>query len=83
MAERIKGLQIDLSMKDMGVQRSISEIKRSFKGLNADLKLSNNNFKYSEKSLNSYKLRTRELSLAVKESKANVAALKAKYQEVS
>lgn len=83
MAERIKGLQIDLSMKDMGVQRSISEIKRSFKGLNADLKLSNNNFKYSKKSLNSYKLRTRELSLAVKESKANVAALKAKYQEVS
>lgn len=83
MAERIKGLQIDLSMKDMGVQRSISEIKRSFKGLNADLKLSNNNFKYSEKSLNSYKLRTRELSQAVKESKANVAALKAKYQEAS
>ncbi|MCO6218758.1 phage tail tape measure protein, partial [Staphylococcus epidermidis] len=83
MPERIKGLQIDLSMKDMGVQRSISEIKRSFKGLNADLKLSNNNFKYSEKSLNSYKLRTRELSQAVKESKANVAALKAKYQEVA
>lgn len=83
MAERIKGLQIDLSMKDMGVQRSISEIKRSFKGLNADLKLSNNNFKYSEKSLNSYKLRTRELSQAVKESKANVAALKARYQEAA
>lgn len=83
MAERIKGLQIDLSMKDMGVQRSITEIKRSFKGLNADLKLSNNNFKYSEKSLNSYKLRTRELSQAVKESKANVAALKAKYQEAA
>ena len=83
MAERIRGLQIDLSMKDMGVQRSISEIKRSFKGLNADLKLSNNNFKYSEKSLNSYKLRTRELSQAVKESKANVAALKAKYQEAA
>ncbi|CUY00591.1 phage tail tape measure protein [Staphylococcus epidermidis] len=83
MAERIKGLQIDLSMKDMGVQRSIAEIKRSFKGLNADLKLSNNNFKYSEKSLNSYKLRTRELSQAVKESKANVAALKAKYQEAA
>ena len=83
MAERIKGLQIDLSMKDMGVQRSISEIKRSFKGLNADLKLSNNNFKYSEKSLNSYKLRTRELSRAVKESKANVSALKAKYQEAA
>lgn len=67
----------------MGVQRSLAGIKRSFKGLNADLKLSNNNFKYSEKSLNSYKLRTRELSQAVKESKANVAALKAKYQEVS
>lgn len=83
MPERIKGLQIDLSMKDMGVLRSISEIKRSFKGLNADLKLSNNNFKYSEKSLNSYKLRTRELSQAVKESKANVAALKAKYQEAA
>lgn len=83
MAERIKGLQIDLSMKDMGVQRSITEIKRSFKGINADLKLSNNNFKYSEKSLNSYKLRTRELSQAVKESKANVAALKAKYQEAA
>ena len=49
MPERIKGLQIDLSMKDMGVQRSLAEIKRSFKGLNADLKLSNNNFKYSEK----------------------------------
>lgn len=45
MAERIKGLQIDLSMKDMGIGATLAGVRRSFKTLNSDLKLSRNNFK--------------------------------------
>ncbi|WP_415409759.1 phage tail tape measure protein [Staphylococcus agnetis] len=81
MAERIKGLQIDLSMQDMGIGATLAGIKRSFKQLNSDLKLSSNNFKYSEKSMTSYKNRVRELDAATKQQRNNVKELRKQYMQ--
>ncbi|WP_353421853.1 phage tail tape measure protein [Staphylococcus delphini] len=81
MAERIKGLQIDLSMQDMGIGSTLAGIKRSFKQLNSDLKLSSNNFKYSEKSMTSYKNRIRELDAATKQQRNNVKELRNQYTQ--
>src|SRR5699024_7003934 len=61
MAERIKGLQIDLSMRDMGVSKTLAGIKREFRSLNSSLKLSSNNFKYGEQSASSYNARMNDL----------------------
>lgn len=82
MAERIKGLQIDLSMQDMGIGSTLAGIKRSFKQLNSDLKLSSNNFKYSEKSMSSYKNRIRELDAATKQQRNNVKELRKQYEQM-
>ncbi|WP_353421713.1 phage tail tape measure protein [Staphylococcus delphini] len=83
MAERIKGLQIDLSMQDMSIGATLAGIKRSFKQLNSDLKLSSNNFKYSEKSMTSYKNRIRELDAATKQQRNNVKELRNQYLQTA
>lgn len=83
MAERIRGLQIDIGLNDMGINRKLSEIKRSFRTLNTDLKLSRNNFINSEKSMTSYKNRIRELDGALNVSKKNLKDLRQRYQEVA
>ncbi|MDU0465834.1 phage tail tape measure protein, partial [Staphylococcus chromogenes] len=83
MAERIKGLQIDLSMQDMGIGSTLAGIRRSFKQLNSDLKLSSNNFKYSEKSMESYKNRIRELDAATKQQRNNVKELRNQYMQTA
>ncbi len=46
MGERIKGLSIGLDLDAANLNRSFAEIKRNFKTLNSDLKLTGNNFKY-------------------------------------
>ena len=83
MAERIRGLQIDIGLNDMGINRKLSEIKRSFRTLNTDLKLSRNNFVNSEKSMTSYKNRIRELDGSLNVSKKNLEDLRKQYEKVS
>ncbi|WP_449126051.1 phage tail tape measure protein [Staphylococcus chromogenes] len=83
MSERIKGLQIDLSMQDMGIGSTLAGIRRSFRQLNSDLKLSSNNFKYSEKSMASYKNRIRELDAATKQQRNNVKELRNQYMQTA
>ena len=83
MAERIKGLQIDLSMNDTGIAKTLTGIKREFRLLNSDLKLSANNFKHSEKNMTSYKDRIRELDKASKTQRDNLKTLKGEYQAVA
>lgn len=83
MAERIKGLQIDLSMRDMGVSKTLAGIKREFRSLNSSLKLSSNNFKYGEKSASSYKARMNDLDEAIKVGTSNLDELEKQYKKVS
>lgn len=83
MAERIKGLQIDLSMRDVNISKTLAGVKREFRALNSYLKLSSNNFKYGEKSAASYKSRMNDLDGAIKQGTANLDSLKNQYEEVA
>lgn len=83
MAERIKGLQIDLSMRDMGVSKTLAGIKREFRSLNSSLKLSSNNFKYGEKSASSYKARMNDLDKSIKVGTSNLGELEKQYNQVA
>lgn len=83
MAERIKGLQIDLSMRDMGVAKTLAGVKREFRSLNSSLKLSGNNFKYGEKNAASYKSRMNDLDGAIKVGTSNLKQLETQYKQVS
>jgi TP901 family phage tail tape measure protein len=79
----VRGLQIDLGIHDAGVNRTITEIRRSFRNLNSDIKLSNRIFDSGEKSLSSYRSRVKELDSAVKVSEKNVKALATQYEKVA
>ncbi|MDN5612418.1 MAG: peptidoglycan DD-metalloendopeptidase family protein [Staphylococcus equorum] len=82
MAERIKGLQIDLSLNDMDVSKKLASVKREFSALNTSMKVSNNNFKYGDKSAASYKNRMSELQNAVDGSSKHLTQLKQRHAEV-
>lgn len=83
MAERIKGLQIDLSLNDMDVSKKLSNVKREFRALDSSMKVSNNNFKYGNKSAVAYKDRMSELQTAVDGSSKHLEQLKRRHSEVS
>ncbi|EVU88725.1 phage tail tape measure protein, TP901 family, core region [Staphylococcus aureus M13384] len=83
MGERIKGLSIGLDLDAANLNRSFAEIKRNFKTLNSDLKLTGNNFKYTEKSTDSYKQRIKELDGTITGYKKNVDDLAKQYDKVS
>ncbi|WP_204981714.1 peptidoglycan DD-metalloendopeptidase family protein [Mammaliicoccus sciuri] len=82
MAEELRSMSISLSMKDLGVDRTISEIRRSFRSLRDDVKLVNKDFQYGEKSIDSYTNKIDELTSASKIAEKNVEELSKKYHEV-
>lgn len=66
MAEsRFKGLSILMNMRDVGIERTMKQIRAQFKTLDAEMRRSNANFKHSEKNMQSYATRTKELTKAI------------------
>lgn len=61
----IKGLSILMDAKDMGVQRTLQQIKGQFKTLSSEMSRSSNNFKHTEKSMTTLKQRSKELSKGI------------------
>ncbi|UBH07838.1 peptidoglycan DD-metalloendopeptidase family protein [Macrococcus armenti] len=83
MAERIRGLSIGLDLDDTGISRSLGAIKRSFRDLNGSLKTNLNNFKYTEKSVESYEQAIDDLGSTIKGQQKNVGGLKSKLDELT
>lgn len=82
MAERIKGLQIDLSLDSMNVSKGLAGVKREMRALNSSMKVSNNNFKHGDKSASAYKDRMSELQTAVDGSSKHLDQLKSAHADV-
>ncbi|MBC8710363.1 phage tail tape measure protein [Staphylococcus pseudintermedius] len=61
----IKGLSVLMDAKDVGVQRTLQQIKGQFRTLSNEMSRSSNNFKHSEKSMQSLKQRSKELSKGI------------------
>ncbi|WP_289780598.1 phage tail tape measure protein [Staphylococcus hyicus] len=61
----IKGMSILMDAKDMGVQRTLQQIKGQFKTLSSEMSRSSNNFKHTEKSMTTLKQRSKELSKGI------------------
>lgn len=60
-----KGMSILMNMRDVGIDRTMKQIKGQFKTLNSEMKRSNADFKNSEKSLQNFNQRTKELNKAI------------------
>ena len=79
MAEDIRSMRIELSMKDMGIKRTVAQINQSFRALKSEVSASNKIFQYGEKDLASYKNHVKELDAAHKVSQKNLSDLKRSY----
>lgn len=67
----------------MDVSKKLSNVKREFRALDSSMKVSNNNFKYGNKSAAAYKDRMSELQTAVDGSSKHLEQLKRRHSEVS
>lgn len=66
MAEsRFKGMSILMNMRDVGIERTMKQIRAQFKTLDSEMRRSSANFKHSEKNMQSYATRTKELTKAI------------------
>src|SRR5699024_7094543 len=82
MAERIRGLSIDLDLNDTGVNRSLASIRRSFRMFNHELRTNMNNFKVNEKSTESYKQAIKDLNGTLDSQKKNLNNLVKEYDKL-
>src|SRR5699024_12551677 len=81
MAERISGLSIGLDLETAGLDRSLADVKRSFRGLNLSIKTNSNNLRYVEKAVESYEKGIDELNEDIIKQRKNMDDLKAKYEQ--
>lgn len=72
----IQGLNINFGLEENGIQKSVTDIKRSFRGLNSDLKLTDKIFKNTEDSTKDYKGELNKLGVASKLLENNLEGLK-------
>src|SRR5699024_9493786 len=82
MAERISGLQIDLTMNDTSVKRSLTAIKGSFRDIKRSAQVNLNNIKFDSKNIDTYKKNVDELSKSFNNQKKNVDDLKSHYDKM-
>lgn len=82
MAERISGLQIDLSLESAGVTRSLTAIKDSFRDLKRSAQVNLNNIRFDTKEVSTYKRNLDELSKSYKNQEKNVSDLKKQYDQL-
>lgn len=81
MTEDIRSMRLRLSMEDMGVERTVGQIKKSFQTLKSEVSSSTKMFNYSEKSVESYKKHINSLDSAHKLAEKNLKDLKSAYHE--
>src|SRR5699024_4832126 len=82
MSERISGLQIDLTMNDTSVKRSLTTIKDSFMDVKRAVQVNMNNIHYDNKDVSKYKNNINELSKSYNNQKKNVDDLKSSYYQL-
>ncbi|MDU0266327.1 tape measure protein [Mammaliicoccus sciuri] len=82
MSEEVRSMSISLSMEDAGIDRTLAQVRRSFRTLTNDVKLVNKEFQYGEKGISDYENKVTELSSAVKIAKGNVGDLEKQYHTI-
>ncbi|WP_213810604.1 peptidoglycan DD-metalloendopeptidase family protein [Jeotgalicoccus sp. WY2] len=79
--DRIQGLSIGMGMDSADISRSMSEIKRSMRGLNSEAKVTSNNFKFGKKDTDSYKKAIDQLTGTTEKQRKNVEELGKRYAQ--
>lgn len=72
-----------MDLETAGIERSMSEIKRSFRGLNSSIKTNMNNMRYGEKSVENYEKAVSSLNTDIEKQRKNLDDLGKKYAEAA
>ena len=80
---RLRGLSISLDLETAKLDRSLSQVKRSFRDLNSSLKVNLKNFQYGEKDLKSYRQASEDLTDAIEIQEKNVEELGDMWSELT
>ena len=80
---RLRGLSISLDLETAKLDRSLSQVKRSFRDLNSSLKVNLKNFQYGEKDLKSYRQASEDLTEAIEIQEKNVEELGDMWSELT
>lgn len=83
MAERIAGLAIDLDLNTSGLSRSLSDVKRSFRGLESSMKTTSNNMRFGEKTVDNYRDGVHKLNDDIVKQEKNLNDLGKQYDEAA
>lgn len=81
MTERLQGLTIGLDMETAGIDRSLSEVKRSFKGLNSSIRTNANNLRFGEKSIENYEKNVNSLTGDIEKQQKNLSDIGKQYEQ--
>lgn len=65
MPNNIKGFSVLMNLRDVNVERTLKQIKGQFKTLSSEMSRSTSNFKHSEKSMQSFSKRAKELKKGI------------------
>src|SRR5699024_8359650 len=82
MAERISGLQIELTMNEPSVKRALTAIKDSFRDVKRAAQVNMNNIRFDTTDVSTYKKHIDELSKSYNNQKKNVDDLKISYDQL-
>ena len=78
MSQRISGLSIGMDLETLGIERSVAQIKSSFREVKSAARVNLSNIKFDTKSVDSYKKNLSQLTTTFKAQEKNVDALRKK-----
>lgn len=81
MAERIGGISIGLDLESAGIKRQLSDIRRSFRMFDGELRTNMNNFRNNARSVESYEKNITNLNKTIKNQEKNLSDLNLKREE--
>lgn len=76
-------MSILMNMRDVGIARTMKQIRGQFKTLSAEMRRSTADFKNSEKSMDVYKKRTKELTKAIEVTESSMKDITSQLKKMS
>ncbi|MCS4486388.1 phage tail tape measure protein [Staphylococcus americanisciuri] len=83
MANNVRGFSILMNMEDIGVKRTLSQIKSQFRTLSTEMKRSSNDFAHADKSMLSLKQRSKELSKGIQVTENSMKDIESQLKKMS
>ncbi|UXR83230.1 phage tail tape measure protein [Staphylococcus sp. IVB6214] len=83
MTNDVRGFSILMDMEDVGVKRTLNQIKSQFRTLSTEMRRSSNDFAHTDKSMASLKQRSKELAKGIQVTENSMKDIEAQLKKMS